>query len=125
MMTDQITLKEAILIRKMENDRRLKSRWDINRNLPIGNAKHKAGRLILTLQTEYHLYGKKSVQGWSSDSAIVFEWGGMRFKSLSGQAGNSIANGSPPLWHFFQSNCVACRRNVVVRGPANSLLTLV
>ena len=30
-----------------------------------------------------------------------------RFKSQAGQVGHSVANGSPPLRHFFERSCVA------------------
>ena len=33
--------------------------------------------------------------------------GGPRFKSRAGQIGHSVANGSPPLRHFFERSCVA------------------
>ena len=51
-MNEQMSLKEAILIRKMENDRSLKSKWDINRNLPrVGGryTKSTAGKLFFVI----------------------------------------------------------------------------
>ena len=44
---------------------------------------------------------------WSSGCAFVSGAGGLRFKSLAGQIGHSLANGSPPLQHFFEKSCVA------------------
>ena len=44
---------------------------------------------------------------WSSGNAFVSGAGGLRFKSQAGQIGHSIANGSPPLRHFFKRSCVA------------------
>ena len=38
---------------------------------------------------------------WSSGNAFVTGAGGQKFKSRAGQFGNNIANGSPPLRHFF------------------------
>ena len=47
----------------------------------------------------------------------------MRFKSLAGQIGHSVSNGSPPLQHFIEGSCVALANNVEM-GPANSLHAL-
>ena len=33
--------------------------------------------------------------------------GGLRFKSWRGQIGDRVANGSPPLRHFFEKSCIA------------------
>ena len=44
---------------------------------------------------------------WSSGNAFVSGAGGLRFKSRAGQIGHSVANGSPPLRHFFERSCVA------------------
>ena len=44
---------------------------------------------------------------WSSGNAFVSGAGGLRFKSRVGQIGHSVANGSPPLRHFFEWSCVA------------------
>ena len=44
---------------------------------------------------------------WSSGNAFVSESGGLKFKSRAGQIGLSVANGSPPLQHFFEWTCVA------------------
>ena len=44
---------------------------------------------------------------WSSGNAFVSGAGGLRFKSQAGQIGHSVANGSPPLRHFFERSCVA------------------
>ena len=44
---------------------------------------------------------------WSSGKAFVSGAGGLRFKSRVGQIGHSVANGSPPLRHFFEGSCVA------------------
>ena len=43
----------------------------------------------------------------SSGNAFVSEVGGQRFKAWAGQIGHGVANGSPPLRHFFERNCVA------------------
>ena len=43
----------------------------------------------------------------SSGNAFVSGAGGLRFKSLAGQIGHSVANGSSPLRHFFKKSCVA------------------
>ena len=60
---------------------------------------------------------------WHDINAFVFRTVGLRFKSRAGQIGNSVANGSPPLWHFFEGSCVARRCSDVEMGPANSLYT--
>ena len=57
---------------------------------------------------------------WSSGNAFISGAGGLRFKSRTGQIGHSVANGSPPLRHFFEWSCVA-GRNDAEMGPANSL----
>ena len=38
-------------------------------------------------------------------NAFVFRAGGQRFKTRAGQIRRSIANGSPPLQHFFKRSC--------------------
>ena len=43
----------------------------------------------------------------SSGNAFVSGAGGPWFKSRAGQIGHSVANGSPPLRHFFERSCVA------------------
>ena len=43
---------------------------------------------------------------WSSGNAFVAGAGGLRFKSRAGQIGHNVANGSPPLRHFFERSCV-------------------
>ena len=43
----------------------------------------------------------------SSGNAFVSGAGGRRFKSRARQIGNSVANGSPSLQHFFERSCVA------------------
>ena len=43
----------------------------------------------------------------SSGNTFVSGAGGLRFKSRAGQIGHSVANGSPPLRHIFESSCVA------------------
>ena len=57
---------------------------------------------------------------WSSDNAFVSGAGGLRFDSRAGQIGLSVANGLPPLRHFFESSCVA-RTQWRGDGAANSL----
>ena len=44
---------------------------------------------------------------WLSGNAFVSGARGLRFKSRAGQIGHSVANGSPPLRHFFERSCVA------------------
>ena len=44
---------------------------------------------------------------WSSGNAFVTGVGGLRFKSRADQIEHSVANGSPPLRHFFERSCVA------------------
>ena len=44
---------------------------------------------------------------WSSGYALVSRVGELRFKSQAGQLRHSVANGSPPLPHFFETNSVA------------------
>ena len=44
---------------------------------------------------------------WSSGNAFVSGTGSRRVKSRAGQIGHSVANGSPPLRHFFERSCVA------------------
>ena len=60
---------------------------------------------------------------WSSGNKFVFGAGGLRFKSRAGQIEHSVANGSPPLRHFFQKSCVGVLpgHNDAEMGPANSL----
>ena len=48
-----------------------------------------------------------ALTSWSSGNAFVSGAGGLRFKFRAGQIGHSVANGSPPLRHFFQRSCVA------------------
>ena len=48
-----------------------------------------------------------SPASWSSGNAFVSGAGGLRFKSRAGQIRHSVANGSPPLRHFFERSCVA------------------
>ena len=45
---------------------------------------------------------------WSRGKAFVSESGRLKFKYRPRQ----IANGSPPLRHFFERSCVALSRNV-------------
>ena len=45
--------------------------------------------------------------GWSSSNASVSGAEDLRFKSWAGQIEQSVANGSPPLQHFFERRCVA------------------
>ena len=44
---------------------------------------------------------------WSSGNAFVSGVGGLWFKSRVRQIGHSVANGSPPPRHFFESSSVA------------------
>ena len=44
---------------------------------------------------------------WWSGNAFVTGAGDLRFKSQAGQIEHSVANGSPPLRHFFERSCVA------------------
>ena len=47
------------------------------------------------------------IGSWPSDNAFVSGAGSLRFKSRAGQIGNGVANDSPPLQHFFKTNCIA------------------
>ena len=61
-----------------------------------------------TLNNEINEQRKKVEPAtWSSGNAFVSGAGGLRFKSRAGQIGHSVANGSPPLQHFFERSCVA------------------
>ena len=42
-----------------------------------------------------------------SNQVFVSRAGDRRFKSRAGQIGHSVANGSPPLRHFFERSYVA------------------
>ena len=44
---------------------------------------------------------------WSSGKTFVSEAKGMRFKFRVGLIEHSVANGSPPLQHFFERSCIA------------------
>ena len=44
---------------------------------------------------------------WSSGNVFVSGAENLRFKSRAGQIGHSVANGSPPLRHFFERSCAA------------------
>ena len=46
-------------------------------------------------------------------------WSEVKFQA--GQIGYSVANGLPPLRHFFESTSVACWRSDAEMDPANSL----
>ena len=72
-------------------------------------------RLAFTQTTQLRSSGHANV--------FVSGAGGLRFKSRAGQIGHSVANGSPPLRHFFERSCVAHRRIDAEMGPANSLHT--
>ena len=63
---------------------------------------------------------------WSSGNEFVFGAGGLRFKSRAGQIEHSVANGSPPLRHFFKKSSVGVLpgHNDAEMGPANSLHAL-
>ena len=54
-------------------------------------------------------------------TCCVFGTEGLRFKSRAGQIGHSVANGSPPLLHFFKRCCYGRTRNDTEMGPAKSL----
>ena len=76
---------------------------------------------INTISTQH--YGTPS--SWSSSNAFVSRAWGLRFNFWAGQIEHTIANNSPPLWHFFQRCCVAqeqWHREPEV-GLANSLHT--
>ena len=62
---------------------------------------------------------------WSSGNAFVSGAGGLRFKSRPGQIEHSVANGLPPLRHFFERSCVARKRNDAKMGRGNWLHALV
>ena len=44
---------------------------------------------------------------WLSGNAFVSGVEGLSLKSRAGQIGYSVANGLPPLQHFFERSCVA------------------
>ena len=46
------------------------------------------------------------LSGWSSGNVFVSGTGGLRFKSRAGQIRHSVANGLPPLRHYFERSCV-------------------
>ena len=50
---------------------------------------------------------KPSTISWLSNNKFVSGAGDLKLKSPAGQIGHSIANGSPPLRHFFKMSCVA------------------
>ena len=56
--------------------------------------------------------------------AFVSVAGGLRFKSLASHDGHSVANGWPPLQHFFKGSCVEREFNNADTGPEthNTLL---
>ena len=60
---------------------------------------------------------------WSSCNAFVSKAEGLRFKSLGGQIERSVANGLPPLRHFFK-RAVLPGRNDAEMGLTNSLHAL-
>ena len=49
----------------------------------------------------------QKLASWSSGNAFVSGAGGLRFKSRAGQIQHRVANGSPPLRHFFKRSYVA------------------
>ena len=56
----------------------------------------------------------------SSGNAFLSGAGDLRFKSRAGQIGHSVADGSPPLRHFFERSSVARRLNYPEIDPVNS-----
>ena len=52
---------------------------------------------------------------------MVSGTGGLRFEFRASQIGYRVANGSPPLQHFFERRCVARKCNDAKMGLANSL----
>ena len=52
---------------------------------------------------------------------FVKEAGGLRFKSQAGKIGNTVANGSLLLQHFFERSCFVCKRNDAEMGQPNWL----
>ena len=54
---------------------------------------------------------------WSNGNTFVSGARGLRFKSLAGQIGYRVVNGSPPLQHFFERNSVACRSDGAEMDP--------
>ena len=49
----------------------------------------------------------RKIKSWFSGNALVAAEEGLRLKSLGGQIGHSVANGSPPLQRFFERSNVA------------------
>ena len=61
-------------------------------------------------ETKCYTHGfekKNKKNSWSSANAFLSGAEGQKFKSRAGQIEHSVANGSPPLRHFFERSCVA------------------
>ena len=41
------------------------------------------------------------------ENALVYEEGGLRFKSWASEIEHSVAKGLPAMQHFFERSCVA------------------
>ena len=103
--------------------------WDTKRNriIILFLGKHGKCRIIIALDSssvrhKYLLLGAQVLFGftialrftfrlvkfaiqpasWSSGNALVSGAEGLRCKSWVGQIGHGVANGSPPLRHFFE-----------------------
>ena len=61
---------------------------------------------------------------WSHGNAFDSEAVGLRFKSWTGQIGLRVANSSPPLRRFFESEAVLPGRNDAEMGLAYLLKAL-
>ena len=62
---------------------------------------------VLCIISSHHTVVSFHTRCWSSRNALVSGAEGLRFQSRAGQIGHSVANGSPPLRHFFERSCVA------------------
>ena len=62
---------------------------------------------ILPVPSCAHKFVMTNRFGFTSGNAFVSGARDLRFKSRAGQIGHSVAKGSPPLRHFFESCCVA------------------
>ena len=72
-----------------------------------GQAKLSNGCQGSNPQLHVACFSNEGPASWSSGNAFVCGAEGLSFKSRAGQIGHSVANGSPPLRHFFERSCVA------------------
>ena len=60
--------------------------------------------------------------GSPNGNAFVSGAGGLRFKSWAGRIRHSVANGCPPLQHFFERSLGARRRSEAEMGPVTGYM---